>query len=66
MCITFFYVNPSPKRGEYSLALIMNRDEFLKRPTQQADWKEGILAGRDMEPGKGSLLINYVFFVTAI
>ena len=53
MCITFFYINPNPKRGEFSLVLIMNRDEDMKRPTNQAEWKDGILAGRDMEPGKG-------------
>ena len=53
MCITFFYINPRPKHGEFSLILIMNRDEAIERPTQQAEWKDGILAGRDMEPGKG-------------
>ena len=60
MCITFFYINPTPKRGEFSLVLIMNRDEDMKRPTNQAEWKDGILAGRDMEPGKGDWLKNYV------
>ena len=60
MCITFFYINPTPKRGEFSLVLIMNRDEDMKRPTNQAEWKDGILAGRDMEPGKGVWLKNYV------
>ena len=30
----------------------MNRDEFLKRPTSKSSWQEGILAGRDQEPGK--------------
>ena len=60
MCITFFYINPTPKRGEFSLVLIMNRDEDMKRPTNQAEWKDGILAGRDMEPGKGDRLKNYV------
>ena len=34
----------------------MNRDEDMKRPTNQAEWKDGILAGRDMEPGKGDWL----------
>ena len=60
MCITFFYVNPSPKLGEFSLVLIMNRDEYMQRPTQPASWQDGILAGRDMEVGKGSG-INYVY-----
>lgn len=63
MCITFFYVNPSPKPGEFSLILIMNRDEAIQRPTQEAEWKDGILAGRDMEPGKGTMLTNYVFLI---
>ena len=53
MCITFFYVNPDPKLGEFSLILVMNRDEVMCRPTQQASWQNGILAGRDMEIGKG-------------
>jgi uncharacterized protein with NRDE domain len=53
MCITFFYTNPNPKHGEFSLILIMNRDEFIERPTQQASWRDEILAGRDMQPGKG-------------
>jgi len=53
MCITFFYVNSTPKPGELSLILIMNRDEYMQRPTEQASWQEGILAGRDMEAGKG-------------
>ena len=53
MCITFFYINPAPKPGEFSLILIMNRDEHMKRPTEQASWQGGILAGRDMEAGKG-------------
>jgi len=52
MCITFFYINPDPKLGKYSLILVMNRDEFINRPTQQANWRNGILAGRDMEIGK--------------
>ena len=30
----------------------MNRDEYVKRPTAKLDWKEDILAGRDLEPGK--------------
>ena len=60
MCITFFYVNPDPKPAEFSLIVITNRDEFIQRPTEEAKWKDGILAGRDMQPGKGILLINYV------
>ena len=61
MCITFFYVNPDPKPAEFSLIVITNRDEFIQRPTEEAMWKNGILAGRDMQPGKGILLINYVY-----
>ena len=30
----------------------MNRDEFFKRPTSKSSWCEGIIAGRDQEPGK--------------
>ena len=60
MCITFFYVNPDPKPGEFSLIVIANRDEFIQRPTEEAKWKDGILAGRDMQPGRGILLVNYV------
>ena len=63
MCITFFYVNPNPKEGEFSLILIMNRDEYIQRPTEEAQWKDGILAGRDLEPGKGTLCTNYVCFL---
>ena len=52
MCITFFYISENPNQDKYKLVLIMNRDEFFKRPTSRCDWKDGILAGRDQVPGK--------------
>lgn len=54
MCITFMYVS-SPEnafKDKYKVILIMNRDEFFKRPTSRCDWQDDILAGRDQEPGK--------------
>ncbi|KAL9104738.1 MAG: hypothetical protein Q9163_000350 [Psora crenata] len=48
MCIAIF----STAHPEYALILISNRDEFLSRPTLQADWWEpphsNILGGRDL------------------
>ena len=52
MCITFFYISKNPSKDKYKLILIMNRDEFLKRPTSRSNWQEKILAGRDQVPGK--------------
>jgi uncharacterized protein with NRDE domain len=52
MCLTFFFLNPRPESGSFSLILVFNRDEFLTRPTAAAEWKEDILAGRDLAPGK--------------
>ena len=52
MCITFFYLGQDAAKDKYKLVLIMNRDEFFKRPTSKAEWQDGILAGRDQEPGK--------------
>jgi uncharacterized protein with NRDE domain len=52
MCLTFFYLNPDPKPGSFSLILVFNRDEFLNRVTEPAAWKDGVLAGRDMAEGR--------------
>ena len=52
MCITFMYISENPDKDKYKLILIMNRDEFFKRPTSKSDWDENILAGRDLQPGK--------------
>ena len=52
MCITFFYISEDTQNDKYKLILVMNRDEFFKRPTSQCDWEGDILAGRDQEPGK--------------
>ena len=52
MCITFIYLSENSKKDKYKLILIMNRDEFFKRPTSKSDWDENILAGRDLQPGK--------------
>ena len=52
MCLTFFYLNPDPKEGTFSLIVVFNRDEFFNRETEPAAWKDGILAGRDMASGK--------------
>lgn len=51
MCITFFYINPD-KNGKFKLVLVMNRDEFHKRPTSISSWENDVLAGRDQEPGR--------------
>ena len=49
MCILAFAKNVVP---EYPLILIGNRDEFFHRPTKPAYWwKNGILAGQDLEAG---------------
>ena len=52
MCLTYFYLNPDPKSGSFSLILVFNRDEFLNRVTEPAAWKDGVLAGRDMAGGR--------------
>ena len=46
------YISDNPEKDKYKLILIMNRDEYFKRPTAKLDWDEDILAGRDLEPGK--------------
>ena len=52
MCITLCFLNQS-QDSHYKLILVMNRDEYLSRPTAEADWGEdGVLCGRDMEPGR--------------
>ena len=52
MCITFLYISDDPDKDNYKLILVMNRDEFFKRPTSSLSWADEILAGRDQEPGK--------------
>ena len=52
MCITFFYVNPAPTVGSFRLMVAFNRDEILGRVTEPMKWKDGVLCGRDMTPGK--------------
>ncbi|VDN05361.1 unnamed protein product [Thelazia callipaeda] len=44
MCVTFVYISQNPD-AKYKLILINNRDEFLDRPTSNATWENGILAG---------------------
>ena len=50
MCITFVYIGSDSDK--FKLVLVMNRDEYYKRPTSQSDWEGNILAGRDQQPGK--------------
>lgn len=49
MCVTLL----STAHPEYALILLNNRDEFLNRPTAQADWWESphqhVLGGRDLQ-----------------
>ncbi|KAL1501965.1 hypothetical protein ABEB36_007186 [Hypothenemus hampei] len=54
MCILFLHTNPDPKDNEYRLVVATNRDEYYKRPAKVAFQcsKTGIIAGRDMEPGR--------------
>ena len=52
MWISFFYISENPSKARYKLVLVMNRDEFFKRPTSRSDWQGNILAGRDQFPGK--------------
>ena len=52
MCITFFYVNRAPAAGSFRLVVAFNRDENLDRVTEPVRWKDGVLCGRDMTPGK--------------
>ncbi|VDN42316.1 unnamed protein product [Gongylonema pulchrum] len=46
MCVTFVYIDHNPD-VKYKLILLNNRDEFLSRPTSNAQWEDGVLAGRD-------------------
>lgn len=52
MCITFFYVNPAPTVGSFRLMVAFNRDEALGRVTEPLKWRDQVLCGRDMTPGK--------------
>jgi len=51
MCITFFHLESDPGAA-YKLILAMNRDEMTARPTSPACWREGLLAGWDMQAGR--------------
>jgi uncharacterized protein with NRDE domain len=51
MCLIVFAWNAHP---DYSLILAANRDEFHRRPTQDAHWwadQPQVLAGRDLQAG---------------
>ncbi|GMR32945.1 hypothetical protein PMAYCL1PPCAC_03140, partial [Pristionchus mayeri] len=53
MCNLFLSLRPPT--GRHSLILLSNRDEVLARPTAEADWRDGILAGIDLQiPLKGT------------
>ncbi|MFH4982293.1 hypothetical protein AB6A40_009002 [Gnathostoma spinigerum] len=49
MCVTFLFLdeNAIGHSDKYQLILLNNRDESFDRPTSQAAWEDGILAGRD-------------------
>ncbi len=50
MCLIAFEL--SKEGNEYSISLSANRDEFFERPTRELHfWKEGIIAGRDLQAG---------------
>jgi uncharacterized protein with NRDE domain len=58
MCLIVFAWNQHP---DYRLILAANRDEFHRRPTQDAHWwpdKPSILAGRDLQAGGTWLALN--------
>lgn len=54
MCILFLHTNPEPQNEEHRLVVAMNRDLYYERPAKSAFRcpLTGIIAGRDMEPGK--------------
>ncbi|CAB3373034.1 Hypothetical predicted protein [Cloeon dipterum] len=54
MCILFFHAKKVASPGKFRLILVSNRDEQLKRPTQQAHfWTDfpDIFGGRDLQGG---------------
>jgi uncharacterized protein with NRDE domain len=58
MCLIAFAWNEHP---DYRLILAANRDEFHRRPTQDAHWwldQPDILAGRDLQAGGTWLALN--------
>ncbi|XP_042223687.1 transport and Golgi organization 2 homolog isoform X2 [Homarus americanus] len=53
MCLLFLYINPDPKKGEYKLVLVNNRDESYQRPTKKAHlWDSNLYGGMDIQSGK--------------
>ena len=58
MCLILFAYKQHP---DYPLLLIANRDEFYRRPTQDAHWWDdhpGVFAGRDLQSGGTWLGVN--------
>jgi uncharacterized protein with NRDE domain len=51
MCVTFLLINDNAE-DEWQMVMINNRDEEYGRPTEGAQWKDGVLCGRDLYPGK--------------
>ena len=51
MCITFFHLE-SDATKPYKLIFVMNRDEYISRPTAALSWRDGLLGGWDMEQGR--------------
>uniref|UniRef100_A0AC35TUD5 Uncharacterized protein n=1 Tax=Rhabditophanes sp. KR3021 TaxID=114890 RepID=A0AC35TUD5_9BILA len=49
MCVTFLYLDDKNLKSKYKLIVLSNRDEFLDRPTKPAEFKDGILSGRDLK-----------------
>ncbi|GMS94917.1 hypothetical protein PENTCL1PPCAC_17092, partial [Pristionchus entomophagus] len=47
MCNLFLILTPPSSR--HSLILLSNRDEVLARPTAEAAWRDGVLAGIDLQ-----------------
>lgn len=52
MCISFFYIPDPTSSSPYKLVLAMNRDEYFRRPTLSARWKDGLLGGWDCQIGR--------------
>lgn len=47
MCVTFLLVNDQAKEeDEWQIVLINNRDEEYTRPTEPAQFKDGVLCGQ--------------------
>ena len=60
MCLIVFAWNAHP---DYQLILAANRDEFHRRPTQDAHWWADlpqILAGRDLQAGGLRIMADHI------